>query len=41
MVGGGLSVGHTIIETAHKEAMEEASIPPQLMTKLTSAGCVS
>lgn len=41
MVGGGLSVGHTIIETAYKEAMEEASIPTHLMSKLISAGSVS
>lgn len=41
MVGGGLSVGNTILGTAYKEAMEEASIPPELMTKLTSAGVVS
>lgn len=41
MVGGGLSVGHGILETAHKEAMEEASVPPELMKNLTSAGCVS
>ncbi|KAJ8946941.1 hypothetical protein NQ314_008740 [Rhamnusium bicolor] len=41
MVGGGLSVGHGILETAHKEAMEEASIPSHLLKDLTSAGCVS
>ncbi|XP_065155557.1 uncharacterized protein [Atheta coriaria] len=41
MVGGGLSVGHGILETAHKEAMEEASIPSDLMQNLISAGCVS
>lgn len=41
MVGGGLSVGHGILETAHKEAMEEASIPTHLLNKLVSAGCVS
>lgn len=41
MVAGGLSVGHTIIETAHKEAMEEASVPTDLMKKLQSAGVVS
>lgn len=41
MVGGGLSVGHTILETAQKEAMEEASINSELLKKLTSAGCVS
>lgn len=41
MVGGGLSVGHGIFETAYKEAMEEASIPLELMKKMVSAGCVS
>ncbi|CAG9759770.1 unnamed protein product [Ceutorhynchus assimilis] len=41
MVSGGLSVGHGIFETAHKEAMEEASVPTSLLNKLTSAGCVS
>ncbi|XP_019873561.2 uncharacterized protein LOC109601730 [Aethina tumida] len=41
MVGGGLSVGHGILETAYKEAMEEASVPSNLLTRLTSAGCVS
>ncbi|CAG9862395.1 unnamed protein product [Phyllotreta striolata] len=41
MVGGGLSVGHGILETAHKEAMEEASIPEHLLCNLISAGCVS
>lgn len=41
MVGGGLSVGHGIIETAYKEAMEEASIPESLMKNIVSAGCVS
>ncbi|KYB25360.1 Uncharacterized protein YJR142W-like Protein [Tribolium castaneum] len=41
MVGGGLSVGHGIFETAYKEAMEEASIPAELMKNLVSAGCVS
>lgn len=41
MVGGGLSVGHGILETAHKEAMEEASIPLYIRKNLVSAGCVS
>lgn len=41
MVGGGLSVGHGILETAHKEAMEEASIPLNLLRNLISTGCVS
>ncbi|KAJ8980767.1 hypothetical protein NQ317_016016 [Molorchus minor] len=41
MVGGGLSVGHGILETAHKEAMEEASVSPHLLKDLISAGCVS
>ena len=41
MVGGGLSVGYNILDTAHKEAMEEASIPQHLLNSLSSAGCVS
>ncbi|XP_066993580.2 uncharacterized protein [Anabrus simplex] len=41
MVGGGLSVGYGILETAIKEAAEEASIPIELMEKLCPAGCVS
>ncbi|XP_055372183.1 uncharacterized protein LOC129606103 [Condylostylus longicornis] len=41
MVGGGLSVGFGIIETAIKEAAEEASIPNHLIKNLVSAGCVS
>ncbi|XP_060528184.1 uncharacterized protein LOC132703124 [Cylas formicarius] len=41
MVSGGLSVNHGILETACKEAMEEASIPSNLLKNLVSAGCVS
>nr|XP_013107327.1 unnamed protein product [Stomoxys calcitrans] len=41
MVGGGLSVGYGIKETAIKEAAEEASIPSDLVKNLVSAGCVS
>lgn len=41
MVGGGLSVGYGIEETAIKEAAEEASIPDTLVKNLVSAGCVS
>lgn len=41
MVGGGLSVGYGIMETAIKEAAEEASIPSNLVKDLVSAGCVS
>ncbi|KAJ4439714.1 hypothetical protein ANN_07842 [Periplaneta americana] len=41
MVGGGLSVGYGILETAIKEAAEEASIPAELIAKLRPAGCVS
>jgi hypothetical protein len=40
-VGGGLSVGYGILETAVKEAAEEASIPAELIAKLRPAGCVS
>lgn len=41
MVGGGLSVGYGIKETAIKEAAEEASIPEHIVKNLVSAGCVS
>lgn len=41
LVGGGLSVGHGILETAYKESKEEASIPEPLLKKLVSAGSVS
>ncbi|XP_016946211.1 uncharacterized protein LOC108021884 isoform X1 [Drosophila biarmipes] len=41
MVGGGLSAGFGIKETAIKEAAEEASIPCHLVKNLVSAGCVS
>lgn len=41
MVGGGLSVGYGIKETAVKEAAEEASIPSDLVRHIVSAGCVS
>lgn len=41
MVGGGLSVGYGIKETAIKEAAEEASVPEYLTKNLISAGCVS
>nr|XP_036226493.1 nudix hydrolase 20, chloroplastic isoform X2 [Bactrocera oleae] len=37
MVGGGLSVGYGIKETAIKEAAEEASIPSDLVKNLVSA----
>lgn len=41
MVGGGLSVGYTVNETAVKEAQEEASIPTELLKNLKAAGTVS
>lgn len=41
MVGGGLSVGYSVLETAYKEAEEEASIPRELMVRLRPCGCVS
>nr|CAG4642525.1 EOG090X06MA [Evadne anonyx] len=41
IVSGGLSVGHSVFETALKEADEEASIPPQLLTSMKAAGSVS
>nr|CAI5843780.1 unnamed protein product [Callosobruchus analis] len=41
MVSGGLAVNTGILETAHKEAAEEASVPSQLLESLRSAGSVS
>lgn len=41
MVGGGLSVGFGILEAAQKEAMEEASVPTELLKNIVSAGSVS
>ena len=41
LVSGGLSVGYNILETAVKEAEEEASIPNFLIKNMTAAGCVS
>lgn len=40
-MGGGLSVGFGVLETAYKEAEEEASIPQELMVDLRSGGSVS
>lgn len=41
MVGGGLSEGFGVLETAYKEAEEEASIPVNLLRNLSPGGCVS
>ncbi|XP_039295546.1 uncharacterized protein YJR142W-like isoform X2 [Nilaparvata lugens] len=41
MVGGGLSVGYGVLETAYKEAEEEASITSDMMKNLRRCGCVS
>jgi 8-oxo-dGTP pyrophosphatase MutT (NUDIX family) len=41
MAAGGLSVGHSVLQTALKETMEEASIPPHLLVNLKAAGSVS
>lgn len=41
MVAGGLSVGHSVLDTALKEANEEASIPSHLLANLKAAGSVS
>ncbi|KAL3269213.1 hypothetical protein HHI36_008295 [Cryptolaemus montrouzieri] len=41
MVGGGLSVGRGILETAYKESEEEASVSKDLAKNLVSAGSVS
>ncbi|ODM95963.1 Nudix hydrolase 24, chloroplastic [Orchesella cincta] len=40
VVGGGLSVGFTVEETAHKEAMEEAGIPEYILKNLQPVGNV-
>nr|CAG4650170.1 EOG090X06MA [Sida crystallina] len=41
MAAGGLSVGHSVLETALKETVEEASVPPHLLINLQAAGSVS
>ncbi|CAG7632322.1 unnamed protein product [Allacma fusca] len=41
MVGGGLAVGYSVIETALKESNEEASIPEDLLANLQPVGTVS
>lgn len=41
LVGGGLSVGYGVKETIVKESAEEASIPPHMLNKLVSAGCIT
>lgn len=41
MVAGGLSVGNNVIQTAHKEGEEEASLTADLLKNLQSAGTVS
>jgi len=41
IVGGGLSVGFTVVQTAHKEAFEEASITEDLLQALEPHGSVS
>jgi 8-oxo-dGTP pyrophosphatase MutT (NUDIX family) len=40
-VGGGLSVGYTVLETAYKEAEEEAGIPGDILKNLKAVGTVS
>ncbi|KAJ1522045.1 hypothetical protein ONE63_002362 [Megalurothrips usitatus] len=41
MVSGGLSVGYGVIETAIKEAQEEAGIPENMLKDIRPAGAVS
>jgi len=41
LVGGGLSSGYTVQETAIKEAEEEANMPKNLAEQMEPAGCVS
>lgn len=41
MVSGGIAVGYNIMDTVHKEAEEEASIPPHLFERLKPAGAVT
>ena len=42
MVGGGLSTGFTVLDTACKEAQEEASIPTEVLkSQLKAVGTVS
>ena len=40
-VGGGITEGYGVLETAVKEAWEEANVPQQLAVNLRSAGAVS
>jgi len=40
-VGGGLSVGYNVLETALKEAAEEAGVPETLLQDLKPGGCVT
>ena len=40
-VGGGITEGYGVLETAVKEAWEEANVPHQLAVNLRSAGAVS
>ena len=40
-VGGGLSVGYGILETAIKESQEEANVPEEIALRMKPAGSVS
>ena len=40
-MGGGITEGYGVLETAVKEAWEEANVPQQLAVNLRSAGAVS
>jgi len=40
-VAGGLSEGYTVLETAMKEAEEEANVPLDIARRMHPAGCVS
>ena len=40
-MGGGITEGYGVLETAVKEAWEEANVPHQLAVNLRSAGAVS
>ena len=40
-VGGGLSVGNGVFDSAIKEAHEEANVPQDIAKNIVSGGCVT
>jgi 8-oxo-dGTP pyrophosphatase MutT (NUDIX family) len=41
MVGGRISAGHTALATMHKEAWEEAGVPPELAADIRATGAIA